>query len=200
MSEALQTVIDFVEGQLNARQLEATLYSRLSEFEQLLNQDPNIPVHSYAAPSVFLFIIKQDFGDPGDVLSIHGALSDYLQRNGIANDPTSIYGDFYELLLQAQPGWLFAETKYLSDLVGSSEGRTGEELKQWLHAELLKQFCYLSSPPDWIQDPAVWPMGDDGPLFFLGQIAVEGYFHDVAAAYVFHDQKSGTCETIIQVS
>ena len=200
MSEELQTVVDFVEGRIVARQLEAALYSKPTEFEGLLNQDPNLPSHHYASPSVYLFIIQQDFGDPGDVLSVHGALSEYLQRNGVASNPTSIYNDFYDLLLQAKPDWLLTDMKYLAALVEDADGRNGEGLKQWLHAELLKRFHCLEAPPDWIQDPPVWPMSDGSPLFFLGQMNIEGYFHDVAAAYMFHNRRSGHCETIIQVA
>ena len=200
MSEELQTIVNFVEGRINAHQLEAAFYTKSSEFEGLLDQDPDLPPYHYASPSVYLFIIQQDFGDPGDVLSIHGSLSDYLQRNGISSSPTSICSDFYTLLLQSQPHWLSADMKYLAALVEEADGRNGEGLKQWLHAELLKRFRCLGSPPDWIQDPPVWPMSDDGPLFFLGQMSIEGYFHDVAAAYVFHNRRSGHCETLIQVA
>ena len=76
--------------------------------------------------------------------------------------------------------------------------RTGEDLKEWLHAELLKRFKYVSNPPEWIQNPH-WPIHENGPMVFLGQVEVKGYFHDEAAVYVFHDPKSGACETIIQV-
>lgn len=34
---------------------------------------------------------------------------------------------------------------------------------------------------------------------FLGQVEINNYFHDEAAAYVFHDPKSDGCETVIQV-
>lgn len=200
MSEELTTIVDFVEGRIDARQLEAALYSRAARFEGLLNQDPDLPAGSYAAPSVFLFLVQQDFSDPGDVLTAHGALLQYLQRHGISSSPTRIYSDFYELLLQAQPSWLFADMKYLAALAEASDGRAGEELKQWLQAEIPKRFRCLNSPPDWIQDPPVWPMSDDSPLFFLGQMDIEGYFHDVAAAYIFHNKKSGYCETIIQIA
>ena len=41
--------------------------------------------------------------------------------------------------------------------------------------------------------------GEHGPLVFLGQMAVKGYFHDEATVYVFHDPATGTCQTVLQV-
>lgn len=36
-------------------------------------------------------------------------------------------------------------------------------------------------------------------MVFLGQIEIENYFHDAAAAYVFHDPKTNDTDTVIQV-
>jgi hypothetical protein len=43
-------------------------------------------------------------------------------------------------------------------------------------------------------------MNEHGPLVFLGQIDIRNYFHDEAAAYVFHDPVTGVTETVIQVA
>jgi len=59
-------------------------------------------------------------------------------------------------------------------------------------------FRCLGEPPEWIQEPD-WPINENGPLVFLGQLSVLNYFHDESAAYVFHDPTTGGCETIIQV-
>lgn len=76
--------------------------------------------------------------------------------------------------------------------------RADSELRTWLESEFRERFRYLKSPPEWIQAPA-WPIGKNGPLFFLGQLDIKGYFHDDASAYVFYDESSGLCETIVQV-
>jgi hypothetical protein len=76
-------------------------------------------------------------------------------------------------------------------------GRTGLELRMWLTEQLLEKYRYVSKPPEWVQDPC-WPHGATGPLVFLGQLEVAGYFHDFGTVYVFHDPATGECQTIIQ--
>ena len=100
----------------------------------------------------------------------------------------------------AQPGWLDADARYIQEQFLSRAGaRTGSDLREWLRSELLAAFRYVENPPSWIQSPE-WPIGADGPLVFLGQLEIEKYFHDAAAAYVFHDPKSGECTTVVQVA
>ena len=79
--------------------------------------------------------------------------------------------------------------------------RSGDELKQWLEHRFLELFRYLDKPPDWIQD-GTWPVNENGPLVFLGQLPVHRYFGDEGAVYVFHDQIAGgasDCVTMIQM-
>ena len=76
----------------------------------------------------------------------------------------------------------------------------GDKLQEWLTSRLRELFQYHKKPPRWVQNPA-WPINDNGPMYFLGQMKIEGceVFHDDGAAYVFLDLKSGETKTIIQV-
>jgi len=196
---AIDTLVGFVEGRVQAEELERAL-QQAPEMEALLADDPNLPPHSYVGSSVFLFLLQLDLADPGDLLSAQGALSDWLDRHAIGHSKSAEPQEFYDLLLAAQPGWLEVDAKWLQDeLVTKAEGRKGDALRAWLHAQLIDRFRYVSDPPDWIQSPS-WPIGSNGPLVFLGQVEVRKYFHDAAAAYVFHDPVSGECTTVIQVA
>lgn len=194
-----QVVADFVEGRLSPAEFESQLASR-PELELLLDDDPNRPQHSYVGRSLFSYLLGQDYTDPGGRLNAQGAAAEWLTRRGIPYVPDPSPGALYDLVLAAQPKWLAVEMKYVeTTFLARSEGRSGEVLKSWLAEELLRAFRYIKSPPDWIQNPE-WPLGSSGPLVFLGQVSVEHYFHDVAAAYVFHDPATGECTTVVQVA
>ncbi len=200
MSEELDTIVAFVEGRIDPKEFERQLYANPDGFEQVLSADPDRPA-GYLGQGVFLFIIQQDFDHFGSVLNVHGALQNYLARNGIASDATEAYGQYFDLLLSAQPGWLdVVESDYfLKEVLPDAGKRTGDDLRQWIYNQLLERFQCVQEPPHWIQSPE-WPIKENGPLVFLGQVNVEGYFHDDAAAYVFYDATNGACDTILQVA
>lgn len=197
-SQELQQIIDFVEGQLESKTFEKILYEN-PRFEEVLNDDPYLPTNTYVGTDVYLYVIQQNFNSLAGVLNVHGALAQLLERNGVSVQPTKKYSEFYNLILSAQPKWLDVDPAYIQREIISAAGNLPEkELKKWLRSELLKRFKYVTKPPRWIQG-ANWPINENGPLVFLGQIQVNNYFHDEAAVYVFHDQSSGAFETVSQV-
>lgn len=196
----LETIKGFVAGEIAPCEFRDRLYQD-EEFETLLTDDPNLEASNYAYRygSAYHFVIAQDFDDPAGVLNAQGALSDFMDRNKIEYSTTKRYGDFYDLLLSAQPPWLAIDTKYIVDHMMPDAGqRSGVELRDWLALEFERRFRYLRHPPVWIQSPD-WPIHDNRPLVFLGQLKVNNYFHDRAAVYVFHNPHTGHCESITQV-
>ncbi len=198
MDEVLAIMRAFVAGDIGPLEFRDHLYND-EGFEVFLKNDPHLRRQNYAGEGVYLFLLQQDYDDPRGVLSAHGALVDFMERNDIDHSQTTKHGDFYDLILEAQPRWLHVDARYVSDqMIPAAEGRTGKELRAWLREDFLRRFRYAESPPSWIQSPD-WPIGKNGPLVFLGQLEIKDYFHDLAAAYVFHDPTLGTTETIIQV-
>jgi hypothetical protein len=195
--DVLGTVKAFVAGEMSPAQFRDRLYSD-EGFEAFLATDPHLRPGNYAHPSVYHFLLEQDLDDPGGVLSAQGALVDYMDRNGIPYVRTPQYEDLYNLILEAQPDWLDVDSRYVQDhILPHAGGRKGEELREWLKNEFLERFRCAAESPDWIQSPA-WPIGENGPLVFLGQLDINHYFHDYATAYVFYDPASGKCETVLQ--
>jgi hypothetical protein len=199
MEEVLEILRAFVAGNLTPSEFRDRLYAD-ERFEVFLNNDPHLRPGNYVGDSVYLYLLRIDFDDPGDILSAQGAITDFMDRSSLEYTKTSEYEDFYDLILDAQPSWLNVDAKYVQDhLLPAAGGRQGSKLREWLSEELLRRFRYIAEPPQWIQSPA-WPIGPNGPLVFLGQLDVNDYFHDSAAVFVFHDPGTGTCETVIQVS
>jgi hypothetical protein len=196
---ALAAIVGFVEGRVAATEL-ARILEQMPECEALLTDDPSLPPSTYVGHSVFLYLLGLDWSDAGNVFSAQGALSSWLERHSIPHSYSKDAKDLFGLLLEAQPRWLDVDTKWLQEeVLAKSGGLTGVKLKKWLREELLKRFRYITKPPKWIHSPS-WPIGPNGPLVFLGQIDVPKHFHDIAAAYVFHDPISNECKTIIQVA
>ncbi len=200
MREELTTIISFVEGKISAKEFEQRLYANPSGFENLLNSDPNLPP-GYLDQGVYLFIIQQSLNHIADVLNVYGELQNYLARNAIVSDAAKGYSQLFSDLLSAQPDWLnVLESDYfLKELLPGAGDRSGKELEHWVQDQLLERFRYVNEPPNWIQSED-WPINENGPLVFLGEMEVENYFHDDARVYVFYDEASATCETILQVA
>lgn len=200
MDEALQTALDFVEGRITAKEFEQKLYSD-SAIEALF-KDASMHWHdTYIKSNPYDFLIWLNYDAPDGVLSAQGAVEFFLKKRNIPFKRATVYSEFYDLLLSAQPKWLAVDTAYLKERILPEAGdRQGKALKEWLKAKLKDLFRYNKTPPKWIQSPA-WPIGENGPMYFLGQVKIENceLFHDEAAAYVFLDPVNGATKTVIQV-
>jgi hypothetical protein len=195
---SLEDIRSFVAGDMTPEAFRDRLYAD-SSYEPLLTNDPNLRPGTYVGQNVYLFLLELDFSDISDVFTAQGALAQFMERNGITFTKTDKYEKLYDLILSAQPKWLHVDAHFVCEHIVSQAGdRTGTDLKKWLRAEILKRFKYASRPPRWIQSPA-WPIREGQPLVFLGQFAVHDYFHDEASVFVFHDPRTGVCDTIIQV-
>jgi hypothetical protein len=195
--DVLNVLRQFAAGEIGPSEFRDRLYSNPG-FESFLANDPNLGPANYVGRSAYLFLLECDLDTTDGVLDAHGAICDFLDRNGYEHTRTSRYADFHDLVLQVSPGWVDPDLKFVQDLITSEAGgRTGDELKEWLAGKLLEKYRYVSKPPEWIQNPC-WPHGATSPLVFLGQIEVAGYFHDFASVYVFHDPATGGCQSIIQ--
>ena len=198
MDDVLATIRAFVAGEISPGEFRDRLYTD-GQFETFLGNDPHLRASNYVGGSAYHFLLEQDLDDPAGVLNAQGALADFMDRNGITYTRTAEYHDLHLLLLETQPDWLDVDAKYVHDhILPAADERTGKELRRWLRAEFESRFRYVAAPPEWLQSTR-WPIGESGPLVFLGQLPVRDYFHDTAAVYVFHDPHTGQCQTILQV-
>jgi hypothetical protein len=201
VDDTLKVILDFVEGSITPTQFEQHVYNN-PDLEALLKDEALRWRDTFIQTNPFDYLLPLDFGDLGDVLDAQGAMELYLQRRGIGYKRATSYSDPYDLMLRVQPRWLCVDPSYIATHILPTAGsRQGEELKKWLKGELLKRFQYHKRPPKWIQNPN-WPINENGPLVFLGQIDIKdsAHFHDDAAVYVFLDPTTGSRETVVQVA
>ena len=196
MSSATSSVVGFVEGQLDTAAFEHLLYED-AETERLLSAQP-APKYAHAGHTLYHYMISLDLHNPADVLNAQGALAEFLHAVGIPVFVSEKPGQLHELLLAAQPKWLDVDLAYVAALLDKAPPHAKKsERTQWLRAQLLALFRYAKKPPRWLQAPN-WPIEVHGPLVFLGQLPVHGYFHDEAAVYVFYDASKNECRSILQ--
>ena len=201
MPDPIDVIRQFLDGTLPPPAFRDILYED-DRFETLLANDSKLPSEHYVRRygGTYCFLLSQDYDDPGGVLSAHGALAQFMERNAIPYSKSNKYADSCDLVLDAAPGWLNPNHKYVAEkIMPDADDRSGGNLRSWLAQRLLEVYRCAGDPPQWIQSPS-WPVNANGPLVFLGQIDIPDYFHDTAAAYVFHDPITGACETIIQVA
>lgn len=194
--EALKTLGAFVSGDMSAKTFEQALYST-PEIEAFLSAE-KAPSYCHTGTTVFHYLIGLDYDDPGDVLNAHGLLVQILAKHKFVVKPSDVPGRDYDLLLSAQPKWMNADSKYLASLLASAPPLAEKERKAWLRNKILETFRYIKHSPRWLQAPS-WPISDSGPMVFLGQIDIDHYFHDTAAAYLFHDPATGEIRSVIQM-
>lgn len=200
MLDPLETIQRFVDCTLPPSEFRDALYGDES-FEAILSQDPELPATHYVRQDggTYYFLIAQNYGDPGSVPNARGALCEYMDRNGIAYSKSNKYSDFYNLVLDAAPKWRAPDHRYVAEqIMPEADDRGCRELRVWLSKRLLERFQCADKPPEWIQSPS-WPVNENGPLVFLGQMDINNYFHGLATAYVFHDPVSVETQTVIQV-
>src|SRR5262245_36730645 len=99
MDDALANIVAFVEGRIEPSDFEKRLYNDPT-IESALNDDPTLKPGTYIGTSTYLFVVEQDFDDPGGVLNVHGALSQFLERKTIPFRPTTTYVDLHDIILK----------------------------------------------------------------------------------------------------
>ena len=199
MPTPLETIVAFVEGRCDAAAFEESL-QRDADLETCLRAAA-APRHARTARTLFDYLLVLDYHHPGDMLSAQGELGRFLAERNVPVQTSIQAAEAYRLLLSAQPAWLDVDAALLQRLLAEAppEATTPKGRREWLRGRLLEQFRCADRPPRWLQSPQ-WPVGEHGPLVFLGQLAVKDYFHDEAVVYVFHDPATGECCTVLQVA
>lgn len=197
MSSAVDTLKQFVEGRMEIRSFEDALYNS-ADIESLLAAE-RAPRYASSSHTLYHYLIALNYDSPVDVLNAQTALGNYLTAQGIDVQASSDKAELVDLIAVAQPKWLDLDAAYVQSIMNDAPATLSQgELKKWLQGRILELFRCAKKPPRWLQAPA-WPIGERGPLVFLGQLAIPDYFHDEAIAYVFHDPVTKQCQTVLQM-
>lgn len=200
MKDEIQFLKDFVEGNISSQDFEQQLYTN-SELEKLLSDSSISWKGSYLQDtSPFLYLAELNYKDPAWQLNAQGTIQLFLDRKGIKVTETSKYSDDYNLLLSTSPKYIDADLSFIEKhILPKDKTLSKSEQKQYIKQRYAELFRYQTKPPKWIQNPE-WPIQNNSPLFFLGQIEIKrcDLFHDDGNIYLFIDSKTGVIETIKQ--
>lgn len=196
MTTVIETIVAFVEGKMDVKSFERLLYQS-QDIEDLLTA-ADAPQYAHTETTLFHYLIAINYQDFSSVLNAHDSLAQFLSQRNISVTPSTKLAEQHHLLLSAQPKWLDIRGEYAQQLLNAAPDILNKkELKEWLKNEILKQFQYVSNPPRWLQTPE-WPIQNQQPLVFLGQLSIENYFYDEAAVYIFYNPQSKECTSLIQ--
>ena len=188
-------IVDFVEGRMSTKDFESYAYG--PEFEALTAEEP-APAYARHADSLYTYAIAINFNSPADVYNLTGTLQRFLESKGLCVAPSGEAVELSKLLSDVQPAWLDVPESYLLRLVEEGKKEQKQDLKEFLKEAIRRDFRCVGKKPGWLQSPR-WPIVDEMPLVFVGQLDAGDLFHDQARIYVFFDPRTGQTTNIVQV-
>jgi hypothetical protein len=185
----------FVEGRISPRAFEQCLHTDAA-LQVLLEGERNLPAY-VAECDLYLYLISQDYESLACIYNVQTLLSERLDVQGIAHAVDDSHERRFTLALNAQPKWLSLPPAYISRFMADHDALDPKALKTALKAAITRDFRYLKAPPKWLQEPE-WPLADDVPMVFVGQLDIRGLGHDTGQAYLFFDAQQQRFHTVSQ--
>lgn len=200
MTEEIQLLTKFVEGNLPPKEFEQQLYTSPSLQKFLSETKINWHGTYLEGTNAFLYLAEQDYNSTAGVLNAQGTAALFLERSGIETAPTEKYADEYNHASVLGPKYIDADSAFIEKyIIPSDKTLSKSAVNKFIKARYAQLFTYQSKPPKWIQNPQ-WPIKNDKPLFFLAQVDIKdcAFFHDTNSIYLFLDTETGAIETIQQ--
>ena len=97
------------------------------------------------------------------------------------------------MILEAIPNWIPADMGYLNSLYDKYKPKTATTFKKIIK----EHFICMDKYPKWLQEPD-WPIVDNIPAMFLGQLDISKLKHDTTYLYIFWDKKTDRYIEVIQ--
>ncbi|SHG28129.1 hypothetical protein [Chryseobacterium vrystaatense] len=201
MADAIQILKDFVEGTVSDQEFQQQLYAN-PDLEKLLS-DPSMNWQGtyLKDTTVFLYLAEQDYTNAEGRLNAQGTAKLFLSKMGIDATVSTRIADEYDAVLDTRPKYVDAEADFIEKhILPKDKTLSKSDQKKYIKQRYSQLFKYQTKPPGWIQNP-VWPIKNDQPLYFLGQIEIKkgDLFHDGGWVYLFIDNETGTVETVRQL-
>ncbi|BAP32655.1 uncharacterized protein CHSO_3618 [Chryseobacterium sp. StRB126] len=201
MKDAIQFLKDFVQGKISCKEFEQQLYTN-PELEKLLSDSSVSWQKTYLQDTTpFLYLAEQNYTNPNGRLNAQQTVQLFLDKIGIKTTATSQYSNDYNWILSTSPKYIDADLGFIEKhILPEDKNLSKAEQKQHIKQRYAELFRYQTKPPKWIQNPE-WPIQNNSPLFFLGQIEIKkcDLFQDDGFIYLFIELKTGTIETIKQL-
>lgn len=202
MEKELQIFIDFVEGRLSDIELDNLLRNN-DELRVVLQDNSMSWSGTYIKTDPFDYLMSINIKSISGRLEAQGVLELFLGKKGIKTKEYKKYSKDYGIILDVQPDYIDPDSEFVEKFIlpPSYQTLSLKEIKQIAKENIKSLFQYNCRPPKWIQSASAWPIENNKPLYFIGQVNIKGgeVFHDDGAAYLFMDKETGKIETIIQL-
>ena len=188
--KAIEILKNFVEGKLSTEELEMALYSN----QELISLLENTKAKPYMnSNSTYEYLISQDLTSLDAKLNLMDIFRGILDYKHIPYSSNSTTEKNFDLILKAIPNWIPADMGYLNFLYDKYKPKTATTFKKIIK----EHFICMDKYPNWLQEPD-WPIVDNIPAMFLGQLDISKLKHDTTYLYIFWDKKSDRYIEIIQ--
>ena len=191
----MELIKGFVEGKISDNDLEAHLDNL-----KLTLQDSSLSwSDTYIKTNPYDYLKSLKIKSIDGRLNAQGVLELFLKRKGITSIRYKKYSDDYDIILDSQPKYIDADVDFIERNVIPTTKLSKGETKKLMKETFNNLFQFHKKPPKWIQSPN-WPIINDKPLYFLGQLEIKDcdLFHDDGYVYIFIDQGNDKIETIKQ--
>lgn len=201
MADEIQILKDFVEGKLSDKDFEQQLYTN-TDLEKLLS-DPAIDWQGtyLQNTTAYFYLIEQDYKNAEGRLNAHGTVQLFLNKMGVEVTASTQKSDAFEFILSTSPKYIDADAGFIEQhILPKDKTLPKPDQKKYIKQRYAELFKYQTKPPKWIQNPE-WPVKNNQPLFFLGQIEIKKgeFFHKEGSMYLFIDPGTGIMETVKQL-
>ena len=188
--KAIEILKNFVEEKLSTEELEMALYSN----QELISLLENTKAKPYMnSNSTYEYLISQDLTSLDTKLNLVDIFREILDYMHIPYSSNSTTEKNFDLILEATPNWIPADMGYLNSLYDKYKPKTVTTFKKIVK----EHFICMDKHPKWLQEPD-WPIVDNIPAMFLGQLDISKLKHDIAYLYIFWDKKTDRYIEVIQ--
>ncbi len=195
MNETYQIIKDFLSEKITIESFFEHIYSN-EDLQAELEKEVNIKPFTNSG-SLFLFLMEIDISNYGCIWDAKDALSKFLEKRGVEFEVRNTEAKLYELISGCTPRWLEPPVNYLKSFVEKNESLDKKELKALVKDKINEDFICLKGKPKWIQAPN-WPIEDDQPLVYVGELDMTSISHDTTKVFVFFNKKKNSFTNILQ--
>ena len=192
--DSMTIIKEYVEGSLSPHNFQKELYYN-KDIENILSEETQIPSY-IKTENLFYALLEIDLLCPSGELDSKSMLALFLEKRNISFVYNNSASKKYNLFLKIQPNWLSLNESYFQLIMEKYKNEKGKNLEKALKLQIKNDFKFLKNRPKWLQSPE-WPIINNKPLFFIGQIDITEIRHDTSYLYIFwdvHTQKYTTLD------
>jgi hypothetical protein len=181
---------------ISSAEFQQEIYNN-KELELFLSVDVYIPPYTTNHANPFYYLLESNVLTPSGEVNCKDLLVRFCTLNKIDYTLDDKHLEINAMLLKITPSWLSISQEYFAKLLVKHKEKSGKELESALKKDISSEFKFLNKKPKWLQETH-WPIEDNKPLIFLGQLDITALKHDISFVYVFFNEDNKSYLTIEQ--